>query len=274
MAVDDDGHGGQEAAIVTPMTAGITPMILTYDEEPNIGRVLERLAWATEILIVDSFSTDATLNIARSFPSVRILQRKFDSFARQCNFGLEHVTSPWVLSLDADYLLSEEFVRELEALIPGQETAGYRAAFRYCIAGRPLRATLYPPRTVLYRTGKAKYRDEGHSHHVEIDGSVQPLQSVIYHDDRKPLDRWLAEQNRYMIAESQHLLAASFHELNFQDRLRRGIVIAPFVVFLYTLLARGLILDGWRGWFYVAQRTLAELLLSLRLAEATFHRRH
>jgi glycosyltransferase involved in cell wall biosynthesis len=246
----------------------ITPVILTFNEAPNIGRMLQRLSWAKEILIIDSFSTDETLNIARSFPSVRILQRKFDTFAGQCNFGLEHVTSPWVLSLDADYLLSDDLVRELELLAPDGETAGYRAAFKYCIGGQPLRGTLYPPRAVLYRRGKARYRDEGHGHRVHIDGVVESLRSPIYHDDRKPLRRWLVEQNRYMIAESRYLLRTPASELSVQDRLRRWIVIAPAVVFVYTLLAKGLIFDGWRGWFYVAQRTFAEMLLSFRLAEA------
>lgn len=253
------------------MLLEITPLILTYNEQPNIGRTLERLTWANDVVVVDSGSTDATLEIARSFPSVRIVQRPFDSFAGQCNFGLEHVTSPWVLSLDADYLLSEDLVRELESLTPDGDTAGYRAAFKYCVRGRPLRATLYPPRVVLYRRERARYRDEGHGHRVEIDGVVESLRSAIYHDDRKPLRRWLVEQNRYMITESRYLLRTPASELSVQDRLRRWIVIAPAVVFVYTLLAKGLILDGWRGWFYVAQRTFAEMLLSFRLAEARIH---
>jgi len=246
----------------------ITPLILTHNEAPNIGRTLERLPWAREIVIVDSGSTDATLEIARSFPSVRVVHRPFDTFAGQCNFGLEQIASSWVLSLDADYLVSDELVSEVQALAPPSDVAGYSVAFKYCIGGRPLRATLYPPRTVLYRREKARYRDEGHGHRVQIDGRVETLRGLIYHDDRKPFARWLAEQKRYMVAESRHLLRTPATELPVQDRLRRWIVVAPILVFLYTLFAKGLIFDGWRGWLYVGQRTLAELLLSLRLVEA------
>jgi glycosyltransferase involved in cell wall biosynthesis len=248
-------------------TEQITPLILTYNEAPNLRRTLERLTWAKEIVVVDSGSTDDTVAIARSFPNVRVLVRPFDTFAGQCNFGLEQIQTPWVLSLDADYVLSDELVAELKAWRPEGAVAGYRAAFRYCVNGRPLRATLYPPRVVFYRREVARYADEGHGHRVRINGEVRSLKGWIDHDDRKSLDRWLSEQNKYMIREAAQLLATPMNQLKLQDRLRRHIVIAPFLVFFYTLLAKGLILDGWPGWFYVLQRTYAELLLSLRLLE-------
>ena len=84
----------------------VTPLILTFNEAPNLRRTLARVAWAREIVIVDSFSTDETMHIAQSFPQARILQRKFDTFADQCNFGLQQITTEWVLSLDADYVLT------------------------------------------------------------------------------------------------------------------------------------------------------------------------
>lgn len=254
------------------MLTNITPMILTFNESPNLRRTLEGLAWAPEILIVDSFSTDETIDIARSLPQVRVVQRTFDTFAQQCNFGLQQIKSPWVLSLDADYVLPADFRDELAALEPDADIAGYRARFTYCVFGRPLRASLYPPRTVLHRPERARYADEGHGHRVQVEGRVVPLRSKILHDDRKPLDRWLSDQNRYMTREAAELLATPLGGLNFQDRLRRRIVLAPALVFLYTLIAKGLILDGWPGWFYVLQRTYAELLLSLRLLEVALTR--
>lgn len=247
--------------------AQITPLILTFNEAPNLGRTLEKLAWASQILVVDSYSTDETLEIARSRPQVTVVQRKFDTFAGQCNFGLEQVRTPWVLSLDADYVLTEDLVTELRCLQAEPEVAGYTAAFNYCVHGRPLRASLYPPRTVLYRKHKARYRDEGHGHRVQIDGPLQTLRARILHDDRKPLDRWLAEQNRYAVREAEHLLKSPLGELNRADRLRRKMVLAPWLVLLYTLFIKGLVLDGWAGWYYALQRTLAETMLSLRLLE-------
>jgi len=245
----------------------ITPLVLTYNEAPNLERTLGRLTWAREILIVDSFSTDNTTEIARRFAQTRVIQRKFDSFASQCNFGLAQIHTPWVLSLDADYVLSEPLRNEFGQLQFDEDVAGYEASFRYWILGRPLRASLYPPRTVLYRREKARYFTNGHSHRVQVDGPVRLLSGWIEHDDRKPLERWLHEQNRYGIAEARYLREAPKAMLNLQDRLRRKIFIAPFLVCFYTLFAKGLILDGWPGWYYVLQRTLSEALLSLRLIE-------
>jgi hypothetical protein len=76
----------------------ITPLVLMYNEAPNIRRTLESLSWAREIVVVDSFSDDDTLEIAASFPQVRIFQRAFDCHANQWEFGLRDtaITTPWV----------------------------------------------------------------------------------------------------------------------------------------------------------------------------------
>ena len=90
---------------------------------------------------------------------------------------------------------------------------------------------------------------------------------MIYHDDRKPLSRWLQSQLRYAESEAEHLLAAPLHELSKVDRLRRAGWPAPILVFLYVLLAKRAILDGWAGWFFAFQRLLAEVLLALEIAD-------
>ena len=248
------------------MRDDITVLLLTFNETPNIERTLRQLAWTKYLLVIDSFSTDETLDLIKKVaPSAVVMQRAFDTFAQQCNFGLRHATTEWILSLDADYVLTEELISEIAALDPAADVAGYSAEFRYCIFGHPLRNTLYPPRTVLYRRSVANYRDEGHGHRVTVTGTVNALSGKIDHDDRKPLSYWLQCQDRYAQIEAQHLLSQSLTELNFQDRLRRKTFFAAPLIFLYLLFGRGLILDGWPGWFYVSQRTIAELLLSLRL---------
>ncbi len=249
------------------MLANITPLVLTWNEESNIGRTLKMLEWAREVVVIDSGSTDRTLEILRGFSRVRVLHREFDSFANQCNYGLDQIESDWVLSLDADYVLTDPLVSELDRLQPREDDAGYSASFGYCVEGRRLRSSLYPPRTVLYRRQLARYEQDGHCHHVRIDGRVGRLQSVILHDDRKPLSRWLAAQDKYAKLEAEKLLSLPAEGLHFNDRVRRTMILGPVLVFFYTLLFRGVILDGWHGWFYTFQRTLAEIMLSLRLLE-------
>ena len=248
------------------MLGEMTPLILTFNEAPNIGRTLAALSWARESVIIDSGSTDRTIEYARAgYPNVRVVEREFDSFANQCNFGLSQIESEWVLSLDADYIVTPELSAEIAALNPPTDMAGYSVEFRYCIFGRPLRSTVYPARTVLYRRQCARYRDEGHGHRVMIDGKVERLSGKIEHDDRKPFSHWLRAQDKYAKIEAEYLLAHNLGDLSFQDRLRRKIVFAPPAMFLHLLFWRELILDGWPGWFYVCQRTIAELLLSIRL---------
>jgi glycosyltransferase involved in cell wall biosynthesis len=250
------------------MFTALTPLILTYNEAPNIRRTLEKLTWAKDILVVDSFSTDETLAIVKSFPTVRVIQRKFDSHSAQWNFGLDSCTSPLVLALDADYVLSDALVQELQsAAISNGGHAAWSVRFRYCINGRPLCGTLYPPKPVLFRRDSCRFEQDGHTQRLRVEGTTGCLSGCIDHDDRKSLSHWLWAQSRYADLEAQTLTSPLAQNSSIQDRLRRYVVLAPALVFFYTLIGKGLILDGWPGWYYVFQRTLAEMLLSLRLIE-------
>jgi glycosyltransferase involved in cell wall biosynthesis len=245
----------------------ITVLILTFNEAPNLRRTLEKLAWAREILVVDSFSTDETLDIARSFPSVRVVQRKFDDHTSQWNFGIDQTGTPWVLALDADYLLAQDFAAELPDLAESIGVSAYYARFRYCVFGRPLRATLYPPRAVLFRKDQCRYVPDGHTQRLQIQGRTGFLPGTIDHDDRKSLSQWLWAQDRYASLEAAKLTTTPADQLSRQDRVRQKLIFAPLLVFMFTAFGKGLIFDGWPGWYYVFQRTLAEIILSLWLIE-------
>jgi glycosyltransferase involved in cell wall biosynthesis len=249
------------------MLEEVTPLILTFNEAPNIHRTLERLTWAKTIVVIDSYSTDETIEILQSYPQVQIFQRKFDTFANQCNYGLQQVKSEWVLSLDADYVLMEELIDEIAALPKDPPADSYLVRIKYCIFSKPIRSGLYPPREVLFRKEKALYFDDGHAHRVRVNGNTCRLSSSIYHDDRKPLSRWLWAQDRYLSIEAKKLLETPNKELSVSDRIRRQKILAPFVILFYCLIFNKGILDGWAGWYYAFQRMLAEILLSIRLIE-------
>lgn len=245
----------------------ITPLILTYNEAPNIERTLERLGWASRIVVIDSLSTDATLEILSRYPTVEIYKRPFDTHATQWNFGIAQVQTPWCLSLDADYLVSPGLVAELQQIQPQDSLGGYFAPFRYCVFGQPLRGTILPPRQVLFRTAQGTYIDDGHTQLLTVKNQSASLASPIDHDDRKSLQHWLWAQDRYAVLEAQKLVATPADQLNLADKLRKTKILAPPVVFLYCLVLKGGLLDGWRGWYYAWQRMLAEILLALRLIE-------
>jgi glycosyltransferase involved in cell wall biosynthesis len=251
-------------SVVNPQS--VTPLVLTFNEEANIARTLQGLAWARQIVVVDSGSTDATLEILSNCAAVRLEHRTFDDFASQCNFGLKFVTTPWVLSLDADYQCPPEFETELISL--NEDVSGFEYSFVYCIHGHPLRGSLYPPRVVLFRKELGQYVSDGHAHRLNLQGPVKKVITRILHDDRKPLARWLEWQDKYADLEVQKIFSTPSHLLSWKDRLRKKIVCAPIFTLAYCLFGKGLILDGWPGVYYTLQRVYAELLLSLKLLDA------
>ena len=245
----------------------ITPVILTYNEEPNIERTLANLTWANRIVVIDSYSTDKTLELLEKYPKVDVFKRKFDSYAPQWNYGLDQVETDWILSLDSDYVLPDELIAEIEQLQPEAHIDGYFAGFKYCVFGKPLRGTILPPRQVLFRKGHSSYVNDGHTQLLQVDGESGYLKNCIHHDDRKALSRWLWAQDRYMLIEVDKLRHTPDSELSLGDRIRKRKILAPFVILFYCLILKGCVLDGWRGWYYAFQRMFAELLLSLRLIE-------
>jgi len=246
----------------------LSAVVLTYNEQENIRRNLEALVWVPKVLVIDSFSNDHTLEIARSFPNVQIVQRAFDTYANQRNAGLDRIDTEWVLTLDADYVLTAELQEEIKKLEPPSDLAVYWAEFDYCIFGRPLRASIYPPRVAIFRTKRARYVDEGHSEQLRVKGKLAKLKGKIWHDDRKPLNRWFHSQDRYSEIEATYLLGARNKELNRADRIRKKwLIVAPMGMPVYLLLVRGLIFDGWNGLYYAFQRTVAEMMLAIRLLE-------
>lgn len=252
----------------------ITVLILTYSEAPNIARTLDALSRFSEIVVLDSGSTDGTIDIIGRYSNARCVTRPFDAHAAQWNYGLNccGIERPWVLALDADYVVTATLVDEIDALLPDKDVCGFRIAFRYCIYGRPLSAALYPAHVALFRREQCQYVQEGHTQRVVVEGRVKELRARIDHDDRKPVSRWLTSQQKYAKLEADHLLSVSRASLRGVDKIRLMIWLAPGVVFLYTLIVKRCILDGWPGWLYVLQRTLAETMIAIELVDRRLRR--
>ncbi len=243
------------------MLNNITPIISTFNEAPNIRRVLNALSWAREILVIDSFSTDDTLEICAEFDNVRVVQNAYKGPTDQSNFGLaQEIKTDWVLSMDADYIVTQELENELANLSPSEPVKGFEIGFKYLIKGKILRGSLYPPRTALYRHEFAHYRRDGHTQRVVIDGLVVSLKNKLHHDDRKPYSRWLASQRKYASQEADKLKGVNWKTLSWPDRLRYW-GLAPLAIIPYTLIFKGLALNGMPGLEYTWQRVVAEVYL-------------
>jgi glycosyltransferase involved in cell wall biosynthesis len=244
----------------------ITGLVLTRDEAPNIARTLGKLTWLPKVVVLDSRSTDGTQRIASEFANVKVVERSFTTHAEQWNYGLEEtgIDTEWVLALDADFVLSDALIAEIQALNPAQSIAGYWASFDYCIDGHPLRGAAYPAVAVLYRRARGRYEQDGHTQRIRLNGEVGQLRSRVRHDDRKSLTHWLGSQARYMALEAEKLSRPTA-DIGFVDRVRRWIVVAPPAMFFYCYFMRGGLFDGRAGLFYALQRAVSEGILSLFL---------
>lgn len=249
----------------------VTPVVLTHDEQPNIGRCLERLRWAKQVVVVDSESSDGTAHEVSHFDNARLVRRHFDAHANQWNFGLAEVATDWVLALDADYMLTSELVAEIDRLPIDTGASGFSASFRYACLGHELRSTIYPAKVVLFRRSRGTYRQDGHTQRLSLDGDALPLKGQIVHDDRKSFDRWLASQWRYARLEAGKMVSSDSSTSALAGVRRLGI-LSPLVVAGYLYIVRGLFLDGLPGARYVLERTVAECLILIALGEARFGR--
>ena len=244
----------------------VTPVLLTYNEVQNIARTLTHLAWAKDIVVVDSGSMDGTLAVLASHPNVRVFKRGFDSHGNQWRYAIEdtQIATDWILRLDADYQVSNALVAEIAALDPNAPVSAYRVSFDYAIFSRKLLSSLYPANTVLLRKGRFSVRDKGHTEAWEVNGPVATLSAAIIHDDWKATGQWLIGQARYMQRELDYL---HMNKGGFVRWLRLRPPLMPIAVFLYCLFGRGLLFNGHAGIFYALQRMVAEAALSLMVLE-------
>lgn len=246
----------------------LTALILTYNEEVNIGRVLDQLTWLERVVVLDSHSTDATVTLAKRYPNVELYYRKFDAHATQWNYGLSLIHSRWVLTLDADYVLTPAFISETQRIIERDDKVGYTSRFRFVVFGKPLLRNNTTPRVVLFRRDHGRFYQDGHTQRLAVAGEIGSYRSYILHDDRKSLSRWLLNLDKYSVKECMKMMdTSSQHPNSLILRIRKTRIWAPFLVFFYCLFVNGALLDGWRGWHYTLQRTLVEILFALRLIE-------
>jgi glycosyltransferase involved in cell wall biosynthesis len=245
----------------------ITPVLLTHNEEQNIGRTLSRLGWAEDIVLVDSGSTDGTLAIVAEFPNVRVFKRCFDTHAKQWRYAVEEtqIATHWILRLDADYQVSDALVAELARLDPNAAVSAYRIGFDYAIFSHKLLSSLYPPNTILLRRDCFSVWDKWHTEAWEVKGPIATLSARVVHDDWKSTGQWLVSQARYMQCEFDWLRERRAGLVRW---LRVRPPLMPIAVFLYCLFGKGLIINGRAGLFYALQRMVAEAVLSLMVLEA------
>jgi len=265
----------------------ISVVILTLNEELNLPRCLDAISWCDDVLIVDSFSSDATLRIAAE-RGVRVVQRAFDSFARQRNFALDHceLKHEWIFHLDADEVMTPALSAEILGCIGATDKDAYRVSSKLMFKGKFLRhAGLFPWYQVrLGRRDKLRFTQVGHGQREQLPANkIGTLKNSLLHFPfEKGLQDWIEKHNRYSTAEARQNVYGCANE-DFRlldllstetDRRRRAakkifsrLPCRTTIRFIYMYLFRGGILDGKAGFTYCRLLAWYEWLIVLKERE-------
>lgn len=270
----------------------ISVIVLTYNEEANIQRCLDSVSWSDDILVVDSFSEDRTVEISKR-QGARVIQRPFDDFSSQRNFASEqgNLKYEWVLHLDADEVVTPELRAELLAAVLGDKDA-YRVSSKLIFCGKFLRhAGLFPWYQVRFgRKQELRFKQVGHGQRETLEQSrIGTLKSSLLHFNfSKGLSDWIEKHNRYSSAEAQqNVCGYTDDDIPIQnlfaiapDRRRRAakkifrqLPCRGTIRFIYMYLFRGGILDGKAGFTYCQLLAWYESLIVWKEREIRAHAR-
>jgi glycosyltransferase involved in cell wall biosynthesis len=230
------------------MPNSLSVVLITLNEAANLPRSLASVRWAGEILIVDSGSSDATVDLARE-AGARVFQEPWRGFGPQKNAAISHATGDWILSLDADEEVSPELAAEIQALLAADPPfAAYRIPRLNHFLGRPLRHGGYwpDPKLRLFRRGAARFQDRAVHESLETGVPVGRLRYPLIHHCYPTLEDYIEHMNRYSTAGAAMLVSAGRapHSL---PALVWSAVLNPIATFIYNYIFRAGFLDGREG---------------------------
>lgn len=230
------------------MPKTLSVAIITRNEAANLPRTLASVRWAGEIVVVDSGSTDATLEIARD-AGARVFEEPWKGFATQKNSAIAHTTGDWILSLDADEEVSPELALEIQSLLGGEPAFGaYRIPRLNHFLGEPLRHGGYwpDPKLRLFRRGAAQFAERPVHEIMQADGPTGQLEGHLLHRCYPTLSEYIEHMNRYSSIAAEALVT--------QGRtggsclwLIWNALLNPAATFLYNYIFRLGFLDGRAG---------------------------
>ena len=177
----------------------LSVIIIALNQEANIGECLASVRFADEIVVVDTGSTDRTVELART-GGARVVVTAWQGFAGTKNFALDQARGDWVFSLDTDERVSATLQTEILAIVQADGPLnGYRVPRKNCFGGRWIRHLgWYPDYTLrLWRRERGRFRDREVHEEVEVEGKVGLLQTPLDHYSYRNLEEYAARQDRY-----------------------------------------------------------------------------
>jgi len=269
------------------MTTPISVIVLTYNEEQNIGRCLDSVAWCDDVVVLDSQSTDATRDIAREH-GARVEVRAFDNYANQRNHALHEISyrHAWILMLDADETVPVDLEQEIESAITSADAAVslYRMRRKDYFMGTWLRhstnfSSLWFGR--LMRLGEV-WVERAINEEYHTGGESRDLQSALNHYPfNNGLRAWLDKHNRYSSMEAELIVSGECGQLRLRELVDHDPVVRrkalkalvyrlpgrPLVMFVGRYFLSGGILDGRAGLTFCLLKTIYEYMIDAKVKE-------
>ena len=248
----------------------ITATVITLNEEHNIAEALQSLSWADEIIVVDSESTDRTVELARRSTD-RVFIRPWPGYSAQKNFAADEAANDWIFSLDADERVSPELADQIKKLklgIPGPAAFAMPRLTSYL--GRWIKHSGWHPdyKVRLYDRKRASWQGDYVHEALEVDGQVERIKGNILHytvrdasEHHLRMDRYTTLAAMQMVSRGKHVSVAS-------------LLLSPAVVFLRSYILKLGFLDGTPGLAIARFAAHYEFLKHLKVWEQQRSRGH
>ncbi len=222
----------------------ITALLITFNEEEYIRDYILSMNFVDELIIVDSYSTDKTLEIIKEFPFITLYQRKFDNFSSQKNYAIEKASNDWIIFFDADERITEALKDEiLETVLHSTEVNAFWIYRTTIYMGKEIKYSgLQNDKVIrLFKKEYCRYNGKLVHEEIEVKGKVESLKNKMKHYSYKGLDTIILKRNKYAQLQAEALLIKGVKPTIFH------FIIKPtFRFFKHFVLKRGF-LDGFQG---------------------------
>jgi glycosyltransferase involved in cell wall biosynthesis len=247
------------------MMEQLSALVLTYNEEDNIGDCLASINWIDRIVVVDSYSDDQTKEICQRYKNVDFYENDFNDFASQRNFGLEKIKTAWVLVVDADERVTDDLKNEIIKTLNNPLAEGYEISRKNYFLGKWIKYCGWYPDYTL-RLFKCNYRYSGLVHESpQINGEISQMENDFIHYTYKDLESYVAKMNQYTTLDA---------EKKYIDGKNIGvtyILIRPILEFIKMyILKKGFLLGG-QGIILSILSVYYQFLKNVKLWELNYH---
>ncbi len=223
----------------------ISGLVITLNEEKNIEEVIQNLDFVDEIIIVDSFSTDKTVDIIKKYPTVKLVQNVFENYTSQRNLALEYANNDWILFIDADERITKKLKNEIIEIVNNNTVHTAFSFYRkFMFQGKHLRFSGWQTdkNIRLFQKGKAEYISDKLVHEkLNVNGSVGILKHKLVHYSYTDYESYKQKMIYYGKLKAKELFIKGTKPTLFH------FVIKPIYKFFHSYIIRLGILDGKKG---------------------------